>query len=123
MILTTQTLADGNMRSYRIEDLTEKDVAALRTRLEALELHSGMDDMYWLPVGEQHLSAVQHEHAAQCGPYAMALELTEDALHLELLVRARNKLRCECVHYASPELEAHMMRYVDDTLRQLNIPF
>lgn len=110
------------MRSYHIDDLSENDLTALKARLEAMNLHSGMDGMYWLPVGEQHLSAVQREHAAQCGPYVMALELTDDALCLELLVRARNKLRCECVHYASPEVQAYMMHYVDDTLRQLHIP-
>ena len=111
------------MRIYRIDDLAPADVAALETHLQALELHSGMEGMYWLPVGQSHLSAVQREHVQDCGPYAMALEVTEDALQLELLVRARNKIRCECVHYASPELEAHMMRYVDDTLRQLGIAF
>lgn len=110
------------MRSYHIDDLTENDVTALKAHFNALEIHGGMDGMYWLPVGEQHFSDVQREHLAQCGPYAMALELTHDALHLELLVRARSQLRCECVHYATPELQAHMMRYVDDTLQHLGIP-
>ena len=52
----------------------------------------------------------------------MALECEETSLRLELLVRARGRIRCECVAYASPELQRHMMGYITDTLKELHIP-
>ena len=110
------------MRAYRIDDLTPQDVALLKERLNALHLAGSVEGMYWLPVAAEHLSPLQREHLPLCGPYALALEVEEDCLHLELLVRARNQLRCACVHYASPELRAHMLQYMDDMLRELHIP-
>ena len=50
------------------------------------------------------------------------LECEETSLRLELLVRARGRIRCECVAYASPELQRHMMDYITDTLKELKIP-
>ena len=76
----------------------------------------------WLPIPTHMLSAVQKEHESQCGPYVMALECEETSLRLELLVRARGRIRCECVAYASPELQRHMMDYITDTLKELHIP-
>ena len=109
------------MRSYRIDDLTPEDVQAVKARLDALELGAGMEGVYWLPVGTAHLSPLQQEHTDTCGPHVMALEVEEDFLQLELLVRARNTLRCGCMHYAAPELQRHMMDYVDGLLRELRI--
>lgn len=51
----------------------------------------------------------------------MGLEVDEHSVRLELLVRARGRLRCECVQYASSELRAHMQAYLDQLLRDLGI--
>ena len=110
------------MRAYRIDDLTPEDEGKLHEFLNSLALGAGIAGMYWLPVPPALLSPVQQEHVAQCGPYVMALELEDGTLALEFLVRARGRLRCECVHYASAELQAHMMRYVDSLFEQLLIP-
>lgn len=109
------------MRSYSIDELTTDDVETLRRRLDEMELGSGMEGLYWLPVPPTLLTPVQEEHDDECGPFSMALELVEGALRMELLVRARNRLRCECIGYASPTLERHMIDYVDDMLRDLGI--
>ena len=110
------------MRAYVIDDLTFEDSARIRKHLDAMELGSGMDGLYWLPVPLAMLNEVQVEHQDACGPFCMALETTEGAIRLELLVRARNMLRCACVGYASTDLERHMIDYVDNMLRELGIP-
>ncbi len=109
------------MRSYHITDLTPEDVRRITERLRAMELEAGLEGLYWLPVPSALLSDVQQKHAPDCGPYVMGLEVEDDSLRLEFLVRARGMLRCECVHYASSKLETHMMRYLDDLLSQLGI--
>lgn len=110
------------MRGYHITDLTAEDVGRITERLRAMGLDAGLEGLYWLPVPPSLFSAVQREHLADCGPYVMGLEVNDDSLSLEFLVRARGILRCACVHYAAPELEAHMMRYLDDLLSQLSVP-
>ena len=51
----------------------------------------------------------------------MALEVEEHSLRLELLVRARSRLRCDCVHYASPALVTHMIESLEQLLTDLSI--
>jgi len=109
------------MRSYRIDDLTTEDIAAVRARLNEMDLAAGMDGLYWLPVPQHMLTPVQQAHAESCGPFCLALEVDEDALRMELLVRARGMLRCECIVYAAPGLRAHMIDYLDGLLADLGI--
>ncbi len=108
------------MKLYVVEDLTEEHMRALRERLDAMEMGSGMDGLYWLPLPEALLSDLQCAHT-ECAPHCMALETTADSLRLELLVRARNRLRCDCVSYASPQLREHMVNYLNTLLDELGI--
>ena len=89
------------MRYFLIDDLRAEETKRLCEHLDAMDLGAGLDGIYWLPIPAHMLSAVQKEHESQCGPYVMALE---------------------CVAYASPELQRHMMDYITDTLKELNIP-
>lgn len=109
------------MRLYLLEDFTGEQIKTISDRLNDMELGGAMDGIYWLPCPQELLSDVQKEHADECGPHCMALEIDGTSLRMELLVRARNKLRCECVSYASEELRAHMIKYIDDMLTELDI--
>lgn len=109
------------MRWYVVDELSAEETARLGRALLDMKLDSGMNSLYWLPVPENLLSPVQREHAAHCGPHVLALELEEHGLRLELLVRARGCLRCDCVHYAEPELRAHMIAWLDQLLADLRI--
>ncbi len=109
------------MKLYIIEDLTGEHSLAIAKRLQDMDLGAEIDKLYWLPVPEKHLSALQQAHKHQCGPYVMALELLENSLRMELLIRARNMLRCECIAYATPGLQAHMSAYIDTLLNELGI--
>jgi len=109
------------MRSYFIDGFIPGELERLVERLEQMELSAGMEDLYWLPVPCNLLTPLQKAHERDCGPYALALEILDAALRLELLVRARNRLRCDCVAYATPELIAHMTAYLHGLLDELKI--
>ncbi|MGE9986049.1 hypothetical protein [Desulfovibrio sp. SGI.169] len=109
------------MRWYVVDDLSAGETARLAQALRDMEFSSGVDSLYWLPVPENLLSPVQRKHAVDCGPHALGLELEEHSLRLELLVRARGRLRCDCVHYAGPELRARMIAYLDQLMADLQI--
>ena len=109
------------MRWYGIDDITEEDTAKLAATLTEMELTSGMDGLFWLPVPAEMLSPVQQEHVESCGPHVMGLEIEENFVRLELLVRARGRMRCECVHYASPELRDRMIVWLENLLAELDI--
>ena len=109
------------MRSYHIDGFVSGELERLIERLEKMELSAGMENLYWLPVPGDLLTPLQKEHERECGPYALALEVLDAALRLELLVRARNRLRCDCVAYAEPKLIGHMTGYLHGLLNELKI--
>jgi len=109
------------MRSYYIDEFVPGELERLAERLDNMELSAGVEDLYWLPVPEKLLTSLQKQHEQACGPYALALEILDEALRLELLVRARNKLRCECVAYGDQPLVSHMIGYLHALLDELKI--
>ncbi|MCL1985047.1 MAG: hypothetical protein FWG59_01170 [Betaproteobacteria bacterium] len=109
------------MRSYYIDEFVPGEVERLAEHLESMELSAGVGGLYWLPVPQKLLTPIQQDHAHECGPYVLALEILDGALRLELLVRARNKLRCGCVAYAEQGLVNHMILYLHELLDDLKI--
>jgi hypothetical protein len=45
----------------------------------------------------------------------------QNSLRLELLVRARNKIRCSCVSYADSAQRKHMIEYLDQFIEELEV--
>ena len=111
------------MRTYTIDQLEEKDIAAINTRLLDMELQAGLEGIYWLPVPRDMLTPIQVEHFASCGPYCLALEVESNAAHLELLVRGMGRISCECLSFASQNLRNHMIGYLENLLTELRIMF
>lgn len=109
------------MRLYVIEDIIPEHMERIKNALNERGIESSLEDLYWLPTPKELLGAEQLEHP-DCGPHQMALELGPSWLKLELLVRARAIIRCSCISYASPALRAHMMDWLDQLLRELDIP-
>ena len=88
-----------------------------------MNLKSGLEGIFWLPIPDDMLNQKQKEHKLQCGPYNMALEIGDEAVYLELLVRGLGRLRCECLGPPSPALREYMIDYLDSVLRDLLIQF
>ena len=109
------------MRWYGIDDITAEDTAKLTATLTEMELTSGMDGLFWLPVPHELLSPMQREHLESCGPHVMGLEVEENSVRLELLVRARGRMRCDCVHYAAADLRDSMIAWLENLLADMGI--
>jgi len=111
------------MRCYLIEDFYPEQLKKVTAALADKGWAGSLDGIYYLPVPKELLSDVQRDHADECGPHIFVLEALEDtgALKLELLVRAKNKIRCECVKYATPAQREHIISFLDDFIRRLDI--
>ena len=86
------------MRNYLIEDLSPESLACIAQRLKDRGLAGPLTGIFYLPVPPELLNEEQQAHQDECGPHIFALELIEEpgSRKLELLVRARGRLRCSC---------------------------
>jgi len=110
------------MRSYLIEELTEDDMHSIKARLSEKGFKGALDDIYFIPFPVEMLNDEQTEHAAECGPYVLVLETGQDSIKMELLVRGKGRLRCSCISYCTPEQRNQMIDFLDNFIRELDIP-
>ncbi len=106
------------MRGYFIDELDDAELDRLRIRLKSAGLESPVQDLFWLPVPPDLLTPAQQAHRDSCGPHCLALELGPNSARLELLVRAKGRMRCECLVFASPALRGRMIEYLESLLEQ-----
>ena len=79
-----------------------------------------MEGLYWLPLKEDLLTGMHASHK-ECKPHYFALELLEDRLSCEFLVRAENSIRCDCIRYASKAQREWLIEFIDTILEKLEI--
>ena len=109
------------VKTGELKRATNEVIANLEAQLTKNGCQSGIERLYWLPLEKERLLPVQREHESSCGPHCLALEILDDAVRLEFLVRAKGRMRCECVCYLSPETERHMMDWLDARIMEAEI--
>jgi hypothetical protein len=108
------------MKQYVIDELRPGDHHKIKKYLDETYGSAEMGGIYWVPIATEVLTEIQHEHA-DCQPFYVAMDLEEDRLALELLVRTKNRVRCACVGYASKDQRDWIMSALDAIFEKLNI--
>jgi hypothetical protein len=108
------------MKQYVIDELNPQDRDAVGDYLKHYAQPAGLDGMYWLPIEEDLLSPEQHSHN-DCKPFVFALELLPDRLVCELLVRTCDRVRCNCIAYATSEQREWLIETIDAILSKLGV--
>lgn len=81
---------------------------------------SPVPGIFWAELPAEVLAPAQKEHP-DCMPFALALELSDDSLSCELLVRSRQRMRCSCVAYADRKQFIYVLDLLDGLLKELDI--
>ncbi len=108
------------MRQYIIDELKREEVDAIRSYLEEQCEPSGIDGLYWLRIPDDLLSGIQVDHK-ECAPFYFAAELGDSWLKLELLVRTRERLRCQCIQHATQPQRDFLLNFADTLVERLEI--
>lgn len=103
------------MRQIIVDDLTREERANIDSYLKRTVTAGPIDGMYWLPLPGDLLAEAQQGHD-DCGPFYFGVELCEDKLICELLVRSQLNLHCSCISYATPAQRDFLLRFVDTML-------
>jgi len=108
------------MKQYVIDELRPADFKKIKEFLEDTHESSRLDHLYWFKLDDEILSKVQTQHK-DCYPFYFAVELEPDRISFELLIRTKNRVRCDCMAYATENQRNWLIRSVDAALTRLSI--
>jgi hypothetical protein len=108
------------MKQYVIDELRLDEHSKIRKYLDETYGPADMGEIYWVPLTAEVLTEIQLEHS-DCQPFYFAIEVAEDRLAVEMLVRTKNRIRCACIGYASKEQRFWIMDVVDGIFEKLDI--
>ncbi|MDX1708107.1 MAG: hypothetical protein R3274_05865 [Desulfobacterales bacterium] len=108
------------MKQYVIDELRPEDHRKIK---EYLDKHYGpaeMGQIYWVPLTAEVLNDIQKQHA-DCQPFCVAIDLRENQLALELLVRTKSQIRCACISYADVHQRNWLLDQLDAIFERLGV--
>jgi hypothetical protein len=108
------------MKQYVIDELRPQDHEVLKKYLDEAFGQDAIGGIYWIPVDSDLLNRVQLQHK-DCRPHYLALDLEPDRLACELLVRTKNRMRCDCIQYATEPQRNWLIEFIDTVFDQLGI--
>lgn len=109
------------MRSVVLDELARLDMEKLAEHLAQTLVTSSLPEVFWLELPPDLLAETQRAHADCCGPHRLAVVLGEEEVRLELLVRSKTSLRCECTAYATKAQRDFGLRYLDKLIDDLGL--
>jgi len=108
------------MRQYVVDELRKNEIERVTSYLEKYCESGGVNRLFWLQLPKELLSDVQAEHK-ECGPFCIGIEVTDDSVVFEMLVRSRKKLRCSCIAYASDQQRQFILSFADKMIRETEV--
>jgi hypothetical protein len=108
------------MKQYLIDELRPEDHERLKGYLDDRYAVAGFEGLYWIPIAHDLLDDKQKAHK-ECHPHYFALELLPDRLACELLVRTSERIRCDCIQYATETQRNWLIQFIDAALEDLAI--
>ena len=108
------------MRQLVIDDLSQEERANIDSYLKRTIKPGGIAGMFWLSVPDDLLGPEQLDHQ-ECGPFYFGIELAENSVSFELLVRSESNLHCTCISYATDAQREFLLRFVDRMISEEQI--
>ena len=100
------------MRYFMIDDLSKEERVVVENFLKRNATPGPIENLFWLQVPDDLLEETQREHR-DCGPFFFGIELQDESVAFELLVRSQATLHCQCIAYTSPAQRDYMLAFVD----------
>ena len=108
------------MKQYVIDELEPAETEKLKEYLNQYFGPAMMGNIYWVPLAAEQYTDLQRSHT-DCHPLFFAVELKPDALSCEFLIRTHDRVRCDCIAYATKPQRDWFINYIDSIFEQLEI--
>ena len=108
------------MKQYVIDEIRVEDYKQIKSFIENEYGKSELGGIYWIPVEEALLTSLQTSHQS-CQPFYVALDLEPGRLCCELLIRTKQRVRCDCMGYANEVQRNWIIGRIDRMFKKLEI--
>jgi len=108
------------MRHFVIDQLSREERQAVLDYLRLNCQPGPINALFWLALPENLLAAGQIEHDG-CGPFYLAIEVGEENVAFELLVRSKSTLHCSCIAYANRAQREYLLEFIDAMIDKLQL--
>lgn len=108
------------MKQYVIDELRPEDQEKLKKYMDEHYGPADMGDIYWIPIDPDLYDEKQQSHD-ECSPFYFCVQLSFSSFSAELLVRNKNRIRCDCIKYATKEQFFWLICFVDAIAEQFEI--
>jgi hypothetical protein len=108
------------MRQYQIDEIARIDIPRVR---EYLNQHAGaarLEGIWWVDLPEDLLNPEQFSHP-DCRPFRFAVELGDDFVRFEFLIRSRETMRCTCIGFATRQQRDFILAFADRLVEDLTL--
>jgi hypothetical protein len=106
------------MRQYLLDEIARSDIPRVREYLNQHAVAASLDGIWWVDLQEDLLSSEQFSHR-DCRPFRFSVELGDDFVRFELLIRSRETMRCACIGYATRQQRDFIMAFADRLVEDL----
>ena len=108
------------MKQYQIDEFRLEDYQKIKHYFDNNLESSMISGVYNLTLDTYLLNNTQKLHK-DCQPFYFSISLTENYLSVELLIRSKNKMKCNCIQYANKNQREWLIDYIDNILTTLKI--
>jgi hypothetical protein len=108
------------MKQYVIDEVRPDDYSKIKGYLDNHFGPPDMGEIYWIPLDVSLYTKDQKPHTS-CHPLYLVIHLEPSSLAAELLVRTRNRVRCDCIRYVNEEQMNWFILFVDSIFSRLDI--
>ncbi|MBF0475794.1 MAG: hypothetical protein HQK59_08165 [Deltaproteobacteria bacterium] len=108
------------MRQLLFDELSDQDMAKIREYLIDAGEPSEVGGLYWITLHDDLLNENQFHHH-QCKPFSFAVEVGNNWVKFELLIRSRSTMSCSCTGYAGEVQTAFILRFANNLIEKLNL--
>jgi hypothetical protein len=106
------------MRQYQLDEISKSDIPRVRDYLHEHAQASRLADIWWVDLPEDLLSPEQFAHQS-CRPFRFAVELGENFVRFEFLIRSQQTMRCACLGYATRLQRDFILAFADRLVEEL----
>jgi hypothetical protein len=106
------------MRQYQLDEIARNDITRVRAYLNRHAAAARLDGIWWVDLPEDLLSPDQFSHQ-NCRPFRFAVEVGDNFVRFEFLIRSLQTMRCSCIGYATRQQRDFILAFADRLVEEL----